>query len=152
MNFQPNIIWAAWKCIKQYHQSSQPRESGVFNSQEENDMSDKSKWFVYNPDGKNEVGCFRIAPLSTNSIVNSFAELSAKRAEKKLDDIDYVKEYIKIIASTVILDWENVSFSDSDSDCEETPYTPENAFNLLFNGKSGTVIAAWIMDQAKSLA
>jgi hypothetical protein len=114
-------------------------------------MSDKSKWFVYNPDGKNEVGCFRIAPLSTSSIASAFSELSTKRAENKLDDIDYIKEYMEIIASKVILDWENVSFNTNSSDCDETPYTPENALNLLINGKSGTVIAAWVMDQAKSI-
>ena len=124
----------------------------VFLYPQEPNMTDKSKWFVYELENGQEFGCFRIKPYNSPACAAALRDLIVKKTIFKMSEFKFAQEYMRIIAKHVIQDWENVVFITSAGEVEgETPYSPENAYQLLMHSDPDMNLASWIVEKAKSI-
>lgn len=116
-------------------------------------MTDKSKWFVYRLEDGSAFGCFRLKPFDNPQCKSALMGLSAKKSIFKMTDFEYIKEYLTIIATHVIQDWENVSLQHKGEEEpeHETRYTPQNAYDLLANSPINIEISRWVIKKAQSI-
>lgn len=115
-------------------------------------MTDKSKWFVYKLESGQEFGCFRIKPYNNLACATALRDLVVKKTIFKMSEFKSAQEYMKIIAKHVIQDWENVAFITSAGEVEgETPYSLENAYQLLMHSDPDMNLSGWIVEKAKSI-
>src|SRR5690606_41186648 len=79
-------------------------------------------------------------------------DLIVKKTIFKMSEFKFAQEYMRIIAKHVIQDWENLAFITSAGEVEgETPYSPENAYQLLMHSDPDMNLASWIVEKAKSI-
>lgn len=115
-------------------------------------MTDKSKWFVYKLENGQEFGCFRIKPYNSPACAAALRDLVVKKTIFKMSELKIAQEYMKVIAKHVIQDWENLAFITSAGEVEgETPYSPENAYQLLMHSDPDMNLASWIVEKTKSI-
>lgn len=115
-------------------------------------MTDKSKWFVYKLENGQEFGCFRIKPYNSPACAAALRDLVVKKTIFKMSEFKYAQEYLKIIAKHVIQDWENLVFLQPTGESKgETPYSLENAYELLMHGDPDMNISNWIVEKSKSI-
>jgi len=117
-------------------------------------MTDKSKWFVYKLEDGEAFGCFRIKPFDNPQCKAALMDLSIKKNIFNLNNILFVQEYVKIIATHVIQDWENICFIQKGQEeelGEEVRYTPQNAYSLLLGSSIGMELSTWIIKKSQSI-
>ncbi|EZQ10730.1 hypothetical protein [Acinetobacter sp. Ver3] len=115
-------------------------------------MTDKSKWFVFKLEDDEGFGCFRLNPINDPKVQSELLGLNNKKMILKMSNEKIAEEFSMLIAKYIIKDWENLAFKTPAGEVEgETPYSFENAYQLLMHGDPDMNLANWIIEKSKSI-
>jgi len=133
--------------------SDENRRKAVFYYLKENEMTDKSKWFVFKLEDGEAFGCFRIKPFDDPKLQAAIMDLNIKNSIFKMNHTKLYQEHTRIIATHAIQDWENVSLQQKGKEelVHETRYSPKNAYDLLMNSAIGIQISTWVIEKSRSI-
>lgn len=108
-----------------------------------------SQWLTYNDPNSSMSGEFKIRPIDNDDYQNAIKELDSTAGN--IDDIEYGKQLANIVGSHLISDWSGIDFH-KDGTIHPTPYTPQNAADLLLLGNLGVEIFRWVVSSSMGIA